>query len=76
MKKIKHVKLNDELWEGGRVYGLVDVLNVDEPQIPDKHLLTTYKEFTALYEDDISQVLNKRIVPDYNYNIDGILNLK
>lgn len=76
MKKIKHVKLNDELWEGGRVYGLVDVLNVDEPQIPDKHLLTTYKKFTALYEDDVSQVLNKRIVPDYNYNIDGILNLK
>jgi len=76
MKKIKHVKINDEIWEGGRVYGIVDVLNVDEPQIPDKHLLTTHKEFTVLYEDDINQVVNKRIVPDYNYNIDGILNLK
>jgi len=80
IKRMSDVMLGDYIIKGGAVYGTVDVLNVDDLDKPDKHLLTTLQQFSVMYAADANSHTKKTarntVVRDYNYNIDGLLHLK
>ena len=67
---IANIWLGESLYCGGHVYGVVDILNTNNPDEPLKHLLTTKHNFYTINENN--HEINK-YTHDYNYNIDGLL---